>query len=115
MGEINERVFKLLEEKKLTARGMAEHIGTTEGVVSAWRKRGTEPKSKYIPDIADYLGVSEKFLMSGEELTDTELVAERLHKDPNLRMLFDAADGSSPEELELAAEMLRKMKKNSGY
>lgn len=115
MGAINERIFRLLEDKKLTARGMADHIGTTEGVVSAWKKRGTEPKSKYIQDIADYLGVSEKYLMSGKELTDTEEVAERLHKDPKLRMLFDAADGASPEDLELAAEMLKKMKKNSGY
>lgn len=115
MGDVNKRVFKLLEEKNLTARGMAEHIGTTEGVISAWKKRGTEPKPNYIPDIAEYLGVSEKYLLTGEEITDTEIMAEKLHKDPSLRMLFDAADGASPEDLEFAAKMLRKMKKSSGY
>lgn len=110
-----QRVVRLLKEQNRQDKELCDFIGVAQSTFVNWKKRETDPKSKYLPDIAEFLGVSEKYLLTGEELTDTEIVAERLHKDPSLRMLFDAANGASPEDLEFAAEMLKKMKKNSGY
>ncbi|MCI9596635.1 MAG: hypothetical protein HFE75_04925 [Firmicutes bacterium] len=110
-----ERIYYELDKQGLRPARLCEAVGISSGLLSTWKKRGTEPGAKYIPSIAEFLGVSEKYLLTGEEVTDTEAMAEKLHKDPSLKMLFDAADGAAPEDLELAAEMLKKMKKSSGY
>jgi hypothetical protein len=41
-------------------------------------------------------------------------VAQEIFDNSDLRILFDAAKDSSPEQLKLAAEMLRQFKKTSG-
>lgn len=110
-----ERITRLLKEQGKQDKELCDFIGVAQSTFVNWKKRNTDPKSKYVPDIAEFLGVSERYLLTGEEVTDTEAMAEKLHKDPSLKMLFDAADGAAPEDLELAAEMLKKMKRSSGY
>lgn len=45
---------------------------------------------------------------------ETVKVAQEIFDNSNLRILFDAAKDSSPEQLKLAAKMLREFKKTSG-
>lgn len=45
---------------------------------------------------------------------ETVKVAQEIFDNSDLRVLFDAAKDSSPEQLKLAAEMLRQFKKTSG-
>lgn len=45
---------------------------------------------------------------------ETAKVAQEIFDNSDLRILFDAAKDSSPEQLKLAAEMLRQFKKTSG-
>ena len=45
---------------------------------------------------------------------ETVKVAQEIFDNSDLRILFDAAKDSSPEQLKLAAEMLRQFKKTSG-
>lgn len=115
MSEIMQRIIDTMKERNLKDKDLCEYASIKQSTFATWKQKNRDPKPEFYASIAAYLGVSEKYLLTGEELTDTEEVAERLHKEPGLRMLFDAADGSSPEDLELAAEMLRKMKKNSRY
>lgn len=42
--------------------------------------------------------------------TQTQEVADALHKDKDLRVLFDAARNSKPEDLQMAADLLRRLK-----
>lgn len=42
---------------------------------------------------------------------ETAKVAQELHDDPDLRILFDAARDAKPETLRTAAEMIRVLKK----
>lgn len=115
MGDTIQRITILMKEKGLKDKDICEYAGINQSTFATWKQKNRDPKPEYLPDIAEFLNVSEKYLLTGEEMTDTEIVAEKLHREPGLRMLFDAADGASPEDLELAAEMLRKMKRNSGY
>lgn len=41
---------------------------------------------------------------------ETAKVAQELHDDPDLRVLFDAARDSRPEDLQMAADLLRRLK-----
>lgn len=116
-----DRVKQICKERKIPISKLEKELGFSNGYIGQLKK-GVLPDDR-LRAIAGYLSVSVEYLMTGKEkvnvseyeLTDTEIVAERLHKDPSLRMLFDAAKGASPEDLEFAAEMLKKMKKDSGY
>lgn len=41
---------------------------------------------------------------------ETAEIAQQLFEDKDLRVLFDAARDSSPEDLQMAAELLRRLK-----
>ena len=41
---------------------------------------------------------------------EVSLIAEKLHKDPELRMLFSLARDAKPEDLKMCADMLRRFK-----
>ena len=42
--------------------------------------------------------------------TETARLAQKLFTDPDIRILFDAADGSAPEDLQMAADLLKRLK-----
>ena len=44
---------------------------------------------------------------------ETEQIAQTIFDDPDLHALFDAAKGSNPDNLKLAAEMLKRMKETN--
>lgn len=73
--------------------------------------------------VADFFGTSVDYILTGEEVPkpsttgekyyfndETAAAAQELFEEPGLRLLFDAARGSDPEALKLAADMLRRMK-----
>lgn len=44
---------------------------------------------------------------------ETQQIAQYIYEDSDLRLLFDAAKGSDPNNLKLAAEMLKRMKETN--
>ena len=63
--------------------------------------------------LADALGVTVDALMGGSSYyydEETASVAQELFENPDLRILFDAARGSRPEDLRTAAALLRRFK-----
>lgn len=44
---------------------------------------------------------------------ETKQIAQSIYDDPDLHALFNAARGSNPDNLKLAAEMLRRMKETN--
>ena len=44
---------------------------------------------------------------------ETEQIAQTIYDDPDLHALFDAARGSNPDNLKLAAELLKRMKETN--
>ena len=67
--------------------------------------------------IADYLHVSEQYLLTGEENAgyyyneETAKIAQEIFENPELHALFDAARDSDPEELKAFHNMLIVMKR----
>ena len=117
---------KLLEARGLTSYKVAQATGVSQAVLSAWKNGVSTPKAEKRRKIAEYLGVSLEYLDTGidneKESTsgqkyyfddNTARTAQELFDDPDLRMLFDAARGASPEDLKMAAEMLRRLKKTN--
>lgn len=100
--------------------------GITQSTFSEWKKGTYTPKEDKRRKIAEFLGVSLEYLDTGidsekESTTGqkyyfddaTAQKAQELFENKELRMLFDAAQGASPEDLEMAAAMLRRFKKTN--
>ena len=69
--------------------------------------------------MADYFGVSPEFLRTGHEPEkkdyylneETVEMVDRLYKNENLRILFDATKDVSPEDLKTVTNLLRSLQK----
>lgn len=64
---INERMFKLMDERGLHPADLCKVLGRSTSMTTTWKQRGTDPPAKYIPKIAEFLGVSIDYLLTGEE------------------------------------------------
>lgn len=64
---ISQRIFSILKEKKLKQKDMADYTGISTSAISAWNKNNTNPAAESISTIADFLGVSIEYLLTGEE------------------------------------------------
>lgn len=65
MNSINERLFSLLKAKNLKIKDLANSIGINQANISMWKARNTDPPAKYIAPIADFLGVTPEYLLTG--------------------------------------------------
>lgn len=118
-------------EKLCTEHGVRHYTvckatGISTATLSDWKKGKYTPKTDKLQKIADYFGVPLEYLQTGvmpplPSVTGdkyrfsnyTAEMAQEIYADPDLRSLFDAARGSSPSDLQLAAEMLRRLKGKS--
>lgn len=64
---INERLFALLSERRVSQKQFASSVGINPRNVSSWQTRGTDPPANVICKIAEFFGVSVEWLLSGEE------------------------------------------------
>ena len=62
---VGQRIFYLLEEKKMTQVEFSKRTGIATTTISDWRKKNTNPGSEKIMQICAALEVSPEFLLSG--------------------------------------------------
>lgn len=117
---------KLLELRGTTSYKVSQATGVSQSVLSAWKNGISTPKAEKRRKIAEYLGVSLEYLDTGidneKESTsgqkyyfddETAKKAQELFENKDMRMLFEAAQGASPEDLQMAATLLAKLKKTN--
>lgn len=137
-----DKFFALMRLHNETFSSLARVCGGRPSTFTDWRAGLYDPKLDKLTKIAWHWGMStdelldqisidgsptsydfsssiqseEKSSTSGKKYyfdDETAKIAEELYKDSNLRALFDAARGTKPEEMKLAAEMLAKFKEKS--
>ncbi|MBR5281064.1 MAG: helix-turn-helix transcriptional regulator [Clostridia bacterium] len=109
---------KLLLEKGLSVYRVAQNTGISTVTFTNWKKGKYTPKVDKLQKIADCLGVSLDYLMTGEDANEkkyyfsaaTAEAAQEIFDNPELHALFDAAKDSTPDDLKLAAELLKRLK-----
>lgn len=67
METINQRAFRLLGDKHGIQKELANFINISDSTINKWKSRGSDIPSTYIPKIAEFLGVSESYLLEGKE------------------------------------------------
>lgn len=59
------RILKLQKQKNIKQRGICKACDVSESSFDAWRKGTTESYKKYLPQIAEVLGVTVGYLVNG--------------------------------------------------
>ena len=85
--------------------------------MSALKKGTYTPKAEKMKKIAHYFDVPIEYLTSGKMpdrgyylSADIAEKAQELFENPYLTVLFDAARGSKPQDLQIAADLLKRLK-----
>lgn len=65
--DIIDRIYELFDETGKKPYRLCKILGITQSTFSTWKTRHKNPPAEYMKKIADYLGVSLEYLMTGEE------------------------------------------------
>lgn len=66
-----DRIFTLVDAKYQEQRNFAYDLGLPPSIISEWRRRRSASYNKRLPQIAEVLGVSAQYLLTGEEKKPT--------------------------------------------
>ena len=131
MKSCSNRIRELRMNKSLSQEQLADRLGVTKQAISQMERGVRKPSMTMLEALCDFFNVSADYLLGKEDVTirivdkdgiqkldsphhhldpETEQIAQTIYDDPDLHALFDAARGSSPDNLKLAAEMLKRMK-----
>lgn len=83
-----ERIFELLDAKKIEQKALAEVLGVSEDIISDWRRGKSKSFRKYLPQIAQALGTTSEYLLTGENNSPPALADE----------LYESFRDLTPEE-----------------
>lgn len=89
---IIERVYFELAKQNLKASALSAYVGISHAQLSMWKKRGTDPKPMYIPKIAEFLGVTVEYLLTGE-LPAESVESSSVDINDRLQEIIDALTG----------------------
>ncbi len=65
--EIIERIYELLNKSDKKAYELCERLNIRTSTMSTWKARTSDPPARYMKTIADFLGVSLDYLLTGKE------------------------------------------------
>lgn len=99
---------------------LARYMKVSTATAAKWCTGQTMPRIDKIQSICNWLGVEKADLLDAEEKEDkyyinreTAAIAQEVYDNPDLRLLFDAARDVSPDNIRLAAEMLKRFKETN--
>jgi transcriptional regulator with XRE-family HTH domain len=105
-------VKELRKKAGIQQKELAISIGVSRPTVSEWESNKKDPSGERLKKLAEYFGVDELVILGKgvAYLSDEQdSIRERLRRDPNYRMLFDAAENAKPEHIRAAAAMLKSL------
>ena len=96
-----ERIFALVDAKYKEQRDFADAIGVSASMVSQWRMGITKSYQKRLPQIAEALGTTTEYLLTGKEVSYPDHTVIRVSGRHNIsedaREVAFAYDDASPE------------------
>ena len=109
---VGDRIREFRKQMGMNQDELAELASLNRVTIAKYESGKVEPGAQALSRIADALEITVDVLLGrSESPTPTQdeawAIRERLRRDPNYRLLFDAADSASPEHLRAAAAMLK--------
>ncbi len=128
-------IFKELRTSKgYTQEELAKRLKISRSRIGMYETGAREPDFETLEAIADFFNVDIDYLIGRTNKTtflpdshpssdtsssgyyinpETAKAAQEVFDDPNLRILFDAAKDSRPEDIRMAADMLKRFKETN--
>lgn len=112
-----ERIKEVASEKGYSINRLEKELGFPRSSISKFNKN--VPSTEKIQKISEFLGVSIVYLLDGPYERpyyfdpETARIAQQVFENSDLKLLFDAARDVKPENIRLAAEMLRRFKETN--
>lgn len=72
------RIFELLDEQGLDQKSFAAKVGVSEDTVSNWRRGVSKSYSRYLVQIAQVLGTTSEYLLTGKTQSSPPQKRDRL-------------------------------------
>ena len=72
------RIFELLDAKNIEQKAFASQVGVSEGTVSNWRRGVSSSYSRYLVQIAQVLGTTSEYLLTGKTQSSPSPQGDRL-------------------------------------
>lgn len=118
--EIRDVIRNRRIELGLTMKEVADMVGVSEATISRWESGDiANMRRNKISALANALQMPPAVIMGWEEPPtyyvnpDTAKMAQELFEDSDMRVLFDAAKDSRPEDLKMAADLLKRLKETN--
>jgi transcriptional regulator with XRE-family HTH domain len=111
-------VKELRKRVGIQQKELAIAIGVSRPTVSEWESGKKDPSGERLKKLAAFFQVDELVVLGkglaeqDDQDNDLWVIREQLRRDPNMRVLFDAAAKASPEHLRAAAAMLKALEPN---
>jgi transcriptional regulator with XRE-family HTH domain len=113
---LQEKIRSLCKKRGMSVTDLEKELGFGNG--SLTKKGLTAIRSDRLLAVAKYFGVPMEYFVSEEVHQpkdyylneETARIAQKIFDDPELKALFDATPGATPEQLQLTSKMLMEMK-----
>lgn len=90
---ISERIFKILQDKRMTQMEFAKRTGISNSAISDWKRKKTNPSAEKIMDICYALDVTPEQLLTGVDVDNADCIVQgtgQMHIDKlDLKLLED--------------------------
>ena len=101
-------------QRGLTQQSLAKGMNISQSSIAAYESNQREPSFDIVKRFADYFHVAPSNLMPFAETSDTEYiqrVADSLHKNPKLGLLFDKTSLLSEADLDAVLSIVNAIAK----
>ena len=93
-----DRIFELADQKFKEQKDFAAALGLIPQRVSAWRRKTSASYTKYLPQIAEVLGTTTEYLLTGSGPKQKRLVSDSDTK-PDWMIQFEALSPGAQKEV----------------
>lgn len=116
---VSKNLKRLAYESDKSPAEIAKALGINKSTLSSWMNGHRIPKMDKIDMLCNYFGCDREDIMEEYDPyrkkayyfdKETGDKAQELFENKDLRILFDAARDSKPEDLQMAAELLERLK-----
>ena len=117
----SENLKYYLTKYDISQAELAKRLGVTPTSVSNWATGQKTPRMDKVDAMCEIFNCKRSDLLEGKDDVEdgyyldpeTAKKAQELFDNPKMRLLFDAARDSRPEDLQIAADLLYRLKANT--
>lgn len=118
---IAKNLKRIFYEHNKTQADVARDLNISKATISSWLNGTRVPRMNKIDLLCHYFNVTRAEIMEeydpdGHDYylnPETATAAQEIFDNPDLRALFDAGRDSKPEDLRMAAELLKRLKETN--